>query len=241
MRYRDVNGDTVAPEAVHFSFLRSYLKRAYPCGQLEWSQIVVDADFTAPFDADTPTNCNAQLAAMRSREVSHAENEGVDVRTHYYGIVSDAFGRNFMRGLAYDIPGEPRPDIVASGPAGTPGGYNSDTDLSYADWYGAHEIGHTFGRFHPGFPGPDQPNGQDASDPTFPYPDGRISGAGADYVGFDVGDHELGLPMLVLAGETTHDVMTYRENQWVSAYTYAAILARLDAEQSFLSAVQGEQ
>lgn len=219
-RYRVGTSSTfVSPSAIHFSFLRSYLERAYPVAEVNWSQIVVDANFTAPFSAKTPIRANAQLAAIRSREVS----SGFDPRTHYYGLVDDNRGSNFMRGLAFAIPAQPRPDTVASGPAGVPNGWNGDRDASYADWYGAHELGHTFGRFHPGFP----PGGQDASDPTFPYPNGQISTNDDRFVGIDVGDPSLGLPMQALPGQTHHDIMTYEENQWLSAYTYEAIMNRL--------------
>lgn len=229
LRYKD-GGNKYAPGAVHFSYLRSWLGRAYPAATVEWSQFVVDADFSAPFNEDvTPLLANAQIAAIRSREVS----AGIDPRTHYYGLVSDADGRNFMRGLAFDIPATANPGVVASGPAGKPSGFNGDFDRSYADWYGAHELAHTFGRYHPGFPRPNEPGGQDASDPHFPYPEGRISGAEDGYIGFDVGDAELGLPMQVMPGHTYHDVMTYRENQWVSAYTFGAILTRLLLEDEF--------
>jgi hypothetical protein len=225
LRYRTGNPpQTLAPNAVHFAYLRSYLTRAYPTASVEWSQIVVDADFAPPFDqngAETALLANAQV---RSREVSG----GIDPRTHYFGLVDDNNSTSgfFMRGRAFSIPQTPRPDVVASGPCGVPRGFAGDTDASYADWYGAHELGHTFGRFHPGFP----PGQQDASDPTFPYPEGLLSTADGRYVGFDVGDPALNLPMSVLSGGDHHDVMTYADNQWVSAYTYDAIFRRLLAE-----------
>jgi hypothetical protein len=228
LRYRTGNPpQTLAPNAVHFAYLRSYLTRAYPTASVEWSQIVVDADFAPPFDqngAETALLANAQVAALRSREVSG----GIDPRTHYFGLVDDNNSTSgfFMRGRAFSIPQTPRPDVVASGPCGVPRGFAGDTDASYADWYGAHELGHTFGRFHPGFP----PGQQDASDPTFPYPEGLLSTADGRYVGFDVGDPALNLPMSVLSGGDHHDVMTYADNQWVSAYTYDAIFRRLLAE-----------
>ena len=223
LRYK-IDGTTkaISPAAIHFAYLKSFLARAYPVASLEWSQIVVDADFTAPFKDETVDLANAQLAALRSREVS-AE---VDPRTHYFGLVDDNGGQYFMRGKAYAIPSSAQPDTVAAGPAGVPNGFAGDRDASYADWYGAHELGHTFGRYHPGFP----PGQQDASDPEFPYPEGLISSADGRYVGFDVGDAELGLPMLALAGNRHHDVMTYADNQWLSKHTYGAILDRLLAE-----------
>jgi hypothetical protein len=95
---------------------------------------------------------------------------------------------------------------------------------------GAHELGHTFGRFHPGFPPPDQRGGQDASDPQFPYKNGCLSSPDNKYVGVDTGDRDLNLPLAALPGLKYHDVMTYADNQWLSAYTYQAILDRLIEE-----------
>jgi hypothetical protein len=233
LRYRVGASDVfVSPSAIHFAYLRSYLERAYPVAQVVWSQMVVDANFAAPFDNEGTTGvitavlANAQLAAIRSREVS----EGFDPRTHYFGLVDDNRGNDFMRGLAFAIPDQPQPDTVASGPVGVPNGYNGDRDASYADWYSAHELAHTFGRFHPGFPPLSPTGGQDASDPDFPYPDGQISTDDDRYVGFDVGDVNLNLPMQALPGRTYHDVMTYLDNQWLSAHTYEGIRVRLLAE-----------
>lgn len=211
-----------APDAVHFAFFRSYLRRAYPVSEVIWSQIVVDANFAPPFNGSTVLLANAQIAAIRNSEI----NGGVDPRTHYYGLVDDGNGRHFMRGRATGIPQVPQPDTVASGPCGVPNGFAGDNDQSYADWYGAHELGHTFGRFHPGFP----PGSQDASDPAFPYANGQLSNGDGRYVGFDVGDHELNLPMSALPGTIHHDVMTYADRQWLSAYTYEAIRTRLSEE-----------
>jgi hypothetical protein len=122
----------------------------------------------------------------------------------------------------------PNPSVVAVGPVGDPKQYPSfgwDTDSSYGDWYGSHEISHTFGRFHPGF------CNQDASDTTFPTADGRIGDvANGDMVGLDIGDSALNLPMRPMANETCHDIMTYCDNQWISAYSYQAILKRLVEE-----------
>jgi hypothetical protein len=218
LRYKSA-GKTVTPPAVHFSFLKSFLHRAYPVSTVEWSHIVVDADFAAPFNDLTVDLANAQVAALRSREVS----SGVDPRTHYFGLVDDDGSRNFMRGKAFAIPGSAQPDVVASGPAGVPNGFAGDRDASYADWYGAHELGHTFGRYHPGFP----PGSQDASDAQFPYANGCISTPDDRFVGVDTGDSDLGLPAAALPGLKYHDIMTYADDQWLSAYTYGAILARL--------------
>jgi hypothetical protein len=222
LRYKDGTA-TVAPAAVHFAYLKSFLLRAYPIASIEWSQVVVDADFGPPFDDNTSSLANAQIAALRSREVS----SGVDPRTHYYGLVDDNGGKNFMRGESFPVPDTPHPDVVASGPAGVPNGYKGDSDASYADWYGAHELGHTFGRSHPGFPPPPE---QDRSDQLFPFADGCISSPANEFAGLDIGDPELGLRPSALSGLLHHDIMTYSDNQWISPYTYQGILAWLKQE-----------
>jgi len=226
LRYKK-DGRSLAPAAVDFAYLRSYLARAYPVARVEWSQIVVPADFTAPFGTrEIAAIANAQIAAIRSREVS----DGVDPHTHYFGLVTDDGGKEFMRGLAFDIPETPSPDVVASAPCGAPDGYAGDQDESYADWYGAHELAHTMGRYHPGYPRKDQ----DPDDKQFPFEDGQLSDttgvAQVRFVGFDTGDPQLDFPMQALHGARFHDVMTYMENQWLSSHTYVAIFERLKAE-----------
>jgi len=234
----DGTAANVSPEAIHFDYLRSFLGRAYPVATVEWSQIVVDAPplFAPPFAGpQTPQGddplwrsklaiAHNMLSALRAKDIS----TGTDPRTHYYGLVSDASAGLFFRGAAKDVPKSPDPSIVAVGPVGDPAQYGKlkwDRDRSYGDWYGAHELAHTFGRFHPGF------CGQDASDPTFPYPEGRIGdNKHGAMIGLDVGDAILNLPMRIWANETSHDIMTYCDDQWISSYSYLAILDRLRLE-----------
>ncbi|WP_222371247.1 hypothetical protein [Rhizobium leguminosarum] len=223
LRYRDnATGQAHAPDAVHFAYLRSFLERAYPVPSVEWSQIVVDANFIAPFNDQTVLKANAQIAAIRSSEV----NNGMDPRTHYLALVDDARGKNFMRGRAMGIPAAAAPDTVASSPCGVPNGFAGDNDLSYSDWYGAHELGHTFGRYHPGFPR----GAQDASDKDFPYQNGQLSNDDQKFVGYDLGDSTLGIPLQALSGTHHHDLMTYAERQWICAHTFEAIRSRLIEE-----------
>jgi len=239
LRYKSLTkpGSFASPDATHFNFLKSYLQRAYPVATLDWSQLVVDADFiNPPFASNASDLANAQLAALRAREIS----SGVDPRTHYYGLVDDDRGNKncFMRGSAVYDPTARTFGLIASGPTGVPNGWTGDSDPSYADWYGAHELGHTFQRRHPGFPtGKQDP---DPDEPGFPYPNGLITTVPDNrFVGFDVGDPGLPKPMRALPGDVHHDVMTYADSQWLSAYTYEAIHDRLVDEEVQLAAVVG--
>lgn len=234
LRYRtDDAPDGHVPRSLDVSLFRSWLGRAYPVSRVVFSQATVDTDIRPPFADTTSILVNAQLITMRRLDVSN----GTDQRTHYYGMVYDA-RFFFMRGRASALPDTPDPTAVASGPTGDPeGGW--DTDGSYGDWYGGHELAHTFGRLHPGFC-----DGNSEDDFEFPFPNGQLSNSNAKFVGFDVGDASLGIPMRALPGTQWHDVMTYCERQWLSSYTYDAIRVRLLAEDAlgpdaFESAAQG--
>ena len=206
---------TFTPAAIDFNLLVSWLGRAYPVAQVVSSQAVVTATAAAPFGCG---DINAQVAAIRAVDMG----TGGDTRTHYYGIVSD--GGFFMRGCAAGIPATAAPETVASGPTG-PSTWGWDTDGSYGDWYGGHELGHTFGRFHPGFCGESQ---DDLT--NYPYDNGQLGSSDASFAGFDVGDPIVGMPMAALPATQWRDVMTYCSFQWLSAYTYLGVRRRLILE-----------
>ncbi len=125
---------------------------------------------------------------------------------HYYGMVSDTGG--FMRGCAAGIP-----SYIASGPTGS-NTWGWDDDGSYGDWYGAHELAHTYGRYHAMYCGATGGVG-------YPHPNGQISTAitgDAAFYGFDVGTRQVYVP------QTWKDLMTYCDYLWVSDFTYHGLL-----------------
>jgi hypothetical protein len=222
LRVRDPRtNETHAPEAWHHYAFRSYLERAFPASRVQWSEIAIDAaaGFAPPYAeaGASPTHPGpiwqakfdlacSHLMAIRAREV----DAGEDHRTHYYGLVHHP--RDFFVGAVADVPAAPRPDIVGIGPA--------ESEGSYA----AHELSHTLGRLHPGH-GP----GQTVEDPKFPVDyHGRLSSDRERHHGFDVGDATQ--RPRVLPYDHWHDLMTYNDPQWVSAYTYRGLLERLRKE-----------
>jgi len=213
---------TYEPSATDVTLIASWLRRAYPIAALDLTTTMVTATPTPPFEA---VQINAQLTALRAVDVS----TGTDARTHYYGLVAD--GGFFMRGRASDIPQTPTPSTVASGPTG-PMTFGWDNDGSYGDWYGGHELGHTVGRFHAEFCGA-------AGGAPYPFPDGQLSDSDEAFVGIDVGDSALGLPLRIMPGTTSHDVMSYCANQWLSSFTYSGIYDRLVAEDALPSGAGG--
>jgi hypothetical protein len=213
---------THEPSATDVALIESWLRRAYPISRLELTTTTATAAPAPPFGA---AQINAQLIALRAVDVS----TGTDARTHYYGMVADS--GFFMRGLAAGIPQTPQPGTVASGPTG-PSTFGWDSDGSYGDWYGGHELGHTVGRFHAEFCGA-------AGGAPYPFPNGQLSDADEAFAGVDVGDPALGLPMRIMGGVDSHDVMSYCDDQWLSSFTYAGVYDRLVAEDALPAGAEG--
>ena len=193
--------------------LASWLRRAYPIAKLNlWTSAFNPCYDSLPDASDV----NSDLAWNQSRKVI-GTNE--DPYTRYYGMAVDTGG--FMRGLGR------RPGTVASGPTGT-GNYGWDFDGSYGDWYGAHELGHTYDQKHTrGTQPPSCPAGCgcEGNNVTH-YPDGRISSAltGSNAVyGFDT-------QKLAVYPPAWKDLMTYCSNLWISDYSYKSIRSRMISE-----------
>ena len=217
---------TATPRAIDYALLQSWLGRAYPVAQVNASQTTAALNFKLTFAGDT-TDCtaaNTQLSAIRAVDMGQP---GADNRTHYIGLVSNQGG--YMRGCA-TTPAVADPTATASGPSGAPGGprvpsnSGGDPDASFADWYGGHELGHTFGRDHPNICGTPAPY-----DAGFPYANGQISAASeTSAVGLDVGDTVNIAPFALLWGSTSFDIMTYcNQPQWPSDYSYRALRQRI--------------
>jgi hypothetical protein len=208
----------ITPAQNDVDMLVSWLERAYPTAE------VLDTQMLMPTQDDDPeVRDNAGKIIQEGFTCNDLDNEIADfmatqqtqhAATRYYGMVDDTGG--FMRGCAPDF------GRYASGPTGCCS-WAWDTDGTYGDWYGAHEIAHTFGRKHPG-----QCTESDDDD-SYPYdPDGLIGNADFDYQGIDAGNTALGLPMALYDWrDLWADVMTYCDWQWISNYTYKGILSKL--------------
>lgn len=211
-----------APRPLDFALFQSWVQRAYPAGSFEVSTTMATSNQAWPFDCDA---ANAQISAIRASEIG----TGRDPHTHYVALVINTGG--FMRGCASGVPDNPDTSVVASSPTGgtlsgaRPSNVTGDTDGSYGDWYGGHELAHEFGRKHPGFC-----NGNSSDDSNFPNPNGQISDNLQTYVGLDNGDAANAVAQKVIS-PFAFDIMTYcNQPQWFSAYNYMGVLQRLRAE-----------
>ena len=193
--------------------LASWLRRAYPIHRLNvWWGVFVPCYDSLPNASDV----NSDLVWNKSRNVL---GDDEDPYTRYYGMADD--GGGFMRGRAYDIP-----STVASGPAGS-GTWGWDFDGSYADWYGGHELGHTYGRYHAEFCGA-------GGGKPYPYPNGDISPTRDEsdpdaLYGFDVETLDIYPP-------SWKDLMSYCDNIWLSDFTYEGIRDRMLTESALAAA-----
>jgi len=207
-----LSGTTYYPSVSDRNQLIDWLKRAYPVSRINvWKRNHYYGDASVNFQGSlTHPSCgnvNSILSTKRLFDIIFGWlfSSGPPTGAHYYGMVDD--GGGFMRGCAKGIP-----SYMASGPTGS-STWGWDFDGSYGDWYGGHELGHSYGRYHAEFCGA-------GGGIPYPYPSGRISpsltGNTAIY-GFDVSTHEI-------YGPSWKDLMTYCDNQWLSDFTYEGLM-----------------
>jgi hypothetical protein len=238
--------------------LYSWLKRAYPISSLS---VTKRTEWMRKTDKNGRFSCSDVNAWLRA--IAKDDGKFRDPRTRYYALVyynGDPFtkkneipfrgktthvgsdGSFFMRGCS------PLGHRAASGPTGDTGLgkiYNWDLDGSWGDFYGGHELGHTYGRIHAGRPleyhgkllNEAWCNAQHP-DPHYPYSYGRISDARHKWrqVGVDMGDQvlvpgrQIRIAPQALPGTRWTDVMSYCRREWISDYTYNAIMKQMRLE-----------
>ena len=196
-------GQTYVASAEDLMMMVSWLRRAYPVPDVEYYLYVLYWPYAqTPADLGCGT-VNAVLATLY-------QLDGYPGTMRYYGMVTESGG--WMRGCAADIPSH-----MASGPTGPPANHgwsNWDYDWTYGDYYGAHELGHCYGRYHTLCGG-----NEGGPDPNYPYPGGLIGGPANDpnrYYGWDI-------ERRVTYGPNWSDLMSYCPNEWVSNYTYTGM------------------
>ena len=170
---------THEPGATDVALIESWLRRAYPIAHLELTTVTTTATPAPPFNASRSTPSSSPCAPSTSARGP--------TRTHYYGMVSD--GGFFMRGLASGIPQTPRPGTVAWSAtsrrpsAGTPTAPTATgTAATNSATRSAGSTRSSVGRV----------TARPIRSPTGSSPTNEA------YVGIDVGDAGLGLPLRVI-------------------------------------------
>ncbi len=207
--YTGTDGVRHSVEDKDIRMMANWMQRAWPVpGVLFW---IRHEDITSSMGQGLPdcSTINEHLNLKRLADLQSPGNR-VPANARYYGMVSDKGG--FMRGCADGLPG-----FASSGPTGVPDPDSAllswDTDGSYGDWYGSHEVAHNYSRYHAEFCSA-------AAGRPFPNPGGAISpvstGAAA-IMGYDHLTHS------VLSPAWT-DNMAYCRFQWMSEFTYTGLL-----------------
>lgn len=216
------DGATYYTPATHLLKMLDWLRRAYPTHKINYymrdinvgtlqRKRVIDPDSGLESWKMTSPTCHT-INSMLQQQWNFDHMTGlISGSTRYYAMVDDTHA--FMRGCA------PRPGKVGSGPTGTDS-QGWDFDGTYGDWYGGHELGHTFGRGHANFC--DATGG-----PSYPYLFGWISpmvlGPNAIY-GFDRGAWGVPGSSWTVYQPTWSDMMSYCNYIWISDFTYEALL-----------------
>ncbi len=228
------------PSDLDWKLFRSWLERAYPTSEVSFLADLGDL----PFET-TPTcgEVNQRMLNAWVNELSLQSTDAFeDSPVRYFALVEhpEEEGDGSIEGCAaVDDPlldpfnGPPfHPDRFATGIAGFDWPHDWDDDGSFADFYGAHELGHIYGRRHVG-----TCSTEADIDTSYSPPNGDIGVEDGDF-GFDVGDASLDnhpllpSPIAIAPYEPTTytDMMTYCKPRWISAHTYEGILDRLPVE-----------
>ena len=137
-----------APHEIDHLRLESWLERAYPTNDVRISTAVPTFLLTAP--APDCYTVNAGMFDAQSAAAIASPSVVPNARARYYGLVAiplDGPLTRVVRALTRIVPTSTN---TLSGPAGAGDAHTWDNDGSYADFYAGHELGHTYGREHPG-------------------------------------------------------------------------------------------
>lgn len=235
-------GEYVEPAPASVELIRHFVSAALPLdeGSIKWNVINVRASGrfralakTSKFREDLDEVVSRELRELLLQTVLHrnqdlyfkvntqggaqVNDDRRDIRTLYLGVFDDPSGR--LGGAAADSP-----DFVAHNIVG----------VAVADpsgQTGCHELAHMLGRKHPGVPlkriyGPQI--GQSQEDDCHPEisEQGFLSNA-ADNKSIGLHCDPRSSTPRVFEHNYWHDLMTYRDPQWVSNYTYEGLRKRL--------------
>ena len=179
-----------------------YLKNILPVGQIQWHILPGPSLKWTQQIGPGGGSWGAILAKLTDMR---KKNSSVPTSAHWYAMVPFKIAQGWIGGMAY-MPGK-----VAAGRV--PVQHENFEDA--ADIM-AHELGHNFNRGH-------SPCGVTPSDPNYPYPNARLGDYGWDPQVAGGGKAQ-SWPGGFVVPATSFDVMSYCQDEWISEYTYRAIL-----------------
>jgi hypothetical protein len=230
----------VKPTELDYKMIESWLERTYPTPKVELTSTELPLGMRVSPNSFPCWDALSTVDYARSIELNSNPSRTLQ-RTHYYGLLKDANGRNFVPGCS-PVSDFPNPGVVGAGPTGQPSAKSlslwkkdgaSDTYVTYGDYQMGHELGHSLGRRHPG-KCPDR--SEDIDLDTYKPIYDNINDPGGMIIGYDFGydlsryNPTLKRGLRLIPGNTYKDIMTYCDFVWISKYTYENILDRLVAE-----------
>jgi hypothetical protein len=256
--YMGADGGMRVPSDDDKAAVKSWLRRAYPATDINPNPLIVQGTLSENDHAlrecirrhwaDDPSSedrccdhVNFQLWLIRNRDRASAGVSGV-LPTHYYGLVPEDSTQAMMRGCAdHNQLLSSSFDAVASGSGGSmkdpagkviPDRRAKCRDMhSIAGCRAIHEVGHLLGRQHPGIC-----TDETKDDKCFPFDAGQLAPP-RDFVGLDIEDATL-THIHVVRPASAHDMMTYCDQPWPSAYTVRALMKSLECENEVTAAGQ---
>ncbi len=183
-------------------FMSGYLENILPVGELKWH-----------FLPGPPLEWKQQIgpgggswgALLAKLADMKKKNTSMPVDAHWYGMIPFKMPSGYIAGMA-SMPGK-----VAAGRVPI-----SHENLENAADIMAHELGHNFNRQH-------APCSVSDPDPSYPYPNARLGDCGWDPQ-IAAGGKVFSWPSGYVVPATSVDVMSYCQDEWISEYTYRAIL-----------------
>lgn len=185
--------------------LQGYLKKVLPVGDIQWywlSNPVLIWDQAIGPEKSSWSALLAKINDLRNK------NTALPSDAHWYGMIPFKVAQGSISGLG-NMPG-----YAAIGRVPV-----QHENLEDAADILAHELGHNFNRGHAPC---GLPNGEVAA--PYPYADAVIGDYGWDW-NFAAGGKVPSYPAGYVVPKTSFDLMSYCQDEWVSEYTYRAILS----------------
>lgn len=185
--------------------LQGYLKKVLPVGDIQWFLLSIPV---LPWDQAIGPDQGSWSTLLAKINDLRNKNTSLPSDAHWYGMIPFKMPQGSICGLGY------MPGYAAIGRVPVHHENLEDTaDIA------AHELGHNFNRGHAPCGLPD---GEVAA--PYPYADAIIGDYGWDW-NFAAGGKVPSYPNGYVVPKSSYDLMTYCQDEWVSEYTYRAILS----------------
>lgn len=185
--------------------LEGYLKKVLPVGDIQW--YIPPNPILSWDQAIGPEKASWSTVLAKVNDLRN-KNTSIPSDAHWYGMIPFTVAQGSISGIGY------MPGYAAIGRVPV-----QHENLEDAADILAHELGHNFNRGHAPC---GLPEGEVAA--PYPYANAVIADYGWDW-NFAAGGKVPSYPSGYVVPKTSFDLMSYCQDEWVSEYTYRAILS----------------